>query len=256
METKEILQQSQNILILLPTEAQEKDIQTASTIVCGLRGLGKTVRLERKNLSSQKSPIPSNPQDFVVSLKGLAPKISKVQYEKDEEDLRLYFTLQQGPISQKNLSLQIQKQSDLTIIVEDWEEQDNKWKVAILELLGTHEDGGAKLLSKILRKLDYVSALRMYISSLSQEDFRDTRATAKSLVEPMQQLKDAFGSQFSYLFLFETSSNQKTQALLWSHQKDIRARLLRTGSLQEKGNWSLLSSTQGSPQQIQHAIVT
>jgi len=231
MDTKEILQKSQHISVQLPQEAAQKDVQAASTIMCGLRELGKDVRLERK----KSAP----PHSFAVSLRGLAPKIAKVQYEKDKEDVHLYFTLQEGEISQE--------QTDLTIIVG----QDNSWGKAVLELLAQQESPQARLLGRLLQKLEYTGS--MHTSSIQQRDFQETGSTPKTLVQTVSKIKEDFGSQLSYFFIFETANNGKSQALLWTSQESIKARLLPVGVAQQKGGWALYT-IQASSQQLHHAI--
>jgi hypothetical protein len=252
MNTQEILQKSQRILVQLPQGAEQKEIQVASTIICGLRELGKDVHLEWKPRAATVSRPASDSQNFVVSLKGLAPRISKVQYEKDKEDLRLYFTLQRGQVSEENLSLQIQNQSDLTIIVGDQKEQNNSWQTAVLELLALRRGSGAQLLGKVLRSLEYRG--NIYASSIRQKDFQETNSTPKTLVQTASTIKEDFGSQLSYLFTFETADSGKTQALLWTSQESIKARLLPIGIAQQKGGWTLYT-TQSSPQQLRHATL-
>lgn len=257
MDTKEILQQTQRIRVQLPSEASQKDVQIASTLMCGLRELKKDVRLDRRTLPEKTSHSSSTPQQtFVVSLKGLAPKISKVQYEKDKEDLRLYFTLQQGQISQENLSLQIQNQSDLTIIVGEQEELGNSWKEAALELLASSKTPETRLLAKVLQNLEYVDSLHMYAVAVQLRDFQETESTSKMLVTTALKIKEDFGSELSYLLLFEVLGNSGTQALLWTSQDDAtKERLLAQGTSEQKGDWTLLRSSQPSIQQLRHAIL-
>jgi len=250
MITKETLQKSQHISVQLPAGAAQKDVQTASTLICGLRELGKDVRLDRKAQLATISRPSANTQDFVVSLRGLASKISKVQYEKDKEDLHLHFTLQKGRVPQEDLSLQIQNQEDLTIIVG----QDNLSEKAVLELLAAQVSTQAKLLGRVLQKLEYVGTV--YVSSIQQKDFQETHSTPKTLIQAAQRVQEDFGDQSSYLFVFEPKLNLTAQALLWTLKQDIRARFLRTGTAQQKGPWTLLNTTQSSPQQLRDGILT
>ncbi|MEK6882288.1 MAG: hypothetical protein AABY22_21900, partial [Nanoarchaeota archaeon] len=65
--------------------------QTALLLACGLKKLGKQVSIEHAQAILETTP--SQEKIFVVSLKGLAPWIAKVRYEKETNDLKLYFTL-------------------------------------------------------------------------------------------------------------------------------------------------------------------
>src|SRR3989339_172600 len=131
MDIRDLLEKSQTISILLPVQENARDLQTAFTLAYILqKKLGKRVAFEGRNVASplapQVKPLPDKEKTFAISIRGLAPWISKIYYEKDEKDLRLYFTLKQGEILKENVSLETFPRPDLTIIVGDSTNQYNR----------------------------------------------------------------------------------------------------------------------------------
>jgi hypothetical protein len=114
-----------------------------------------------------------NPKDMLsqktvtVSLKGLAPWVSGVRYEKDKADLTLHFTLKQGenPLNPKD-----------------------------------------NLLGKTLDRTEYLAAQNVCFVFLSQEDFKETNSTPKDLTKLLPKLKESFGEHISYLLFFESGN--------------------------------------------------
>jgi len=160
---------------------------------------------------------------FAVKLKGLAPWISQVQYEKDEYDLTLYFTLN--------------KKTELNIIVED-EDSSFKRLSPIASSLGP-------LSQKLISSVEYRPNLDLYITVLLQKDFQECGATPLALKSAMEELKQYGGENSSLLVLFETQ--KKSQGLLWSTKPEIRNKIktLRQGA--EKGNWILFATKESLP---------
>jgi len=97
---KERILQAQNIGIWISPRATKSDVQIAHNLACGLRKLGKRVQIV------SQAPLAEG-KTFSVTLKGLASRVAKVAYEKDQEDLKLHFTLQEGELSSENVSLDV-----------------------------------------------------------------------------------------------------------------------------------------------------
>lgn len=130
MTTKEALRSHPSILLSLPSELSQENLETSLTLYAALRLLKKEVAVRggscHEHVLSLLSPSKTEgPGTFVVSLKGLAPWISSVSYEKGEQDLRLFFSLNKGTVSSDRLSLE-QDASKLTIIVGDGTEKHNR----------------------------------------------------------------------------------------------------------------------------------
>ncbi len=259
MNTRELIEQSKNILIAYAL-GEKKNQPIAFALLCGLRKLGKDVRLgEKDTLGQPPSSLSSSPSEgktFMVSLRGLALWISKVYYEKDERDIRLYFTLRRGEISPENLSLQIQDQTDLAIIVDEDASTDNtptlhgSWKVVssqdaqsiILQLLSRDPDPSTRLLGRILERLDPSWHAQLYVASLEQKDFRDSQANPKTLPPLIENLKGSFGADASYLFFYSHASAPELKGIFWSPRKEWREKILQSQKGQERGNWLLFSA--------------
>jgi len=158
---------------------------------------------------------PKKEKTFVVSLKGVAPWISKVCYKKDEKDLRLYFT----------------------IIVGDTANSHNS-EIAQLPLEAISLP---PLSGKLLTKLEYWRDKDLYLAAISQQEWQDCQANTPALRESVKHLQEYAGQNSSLLLMYEDERGQPPKGLLWSTKKEIRQRILTIASGREQGNWALLS---------------
>lgn len=268
MNVTQLLEKSKTISLLLPPEADAADTQTALLLACGLKKLGKLVSLEHAQAALGAS-LPKE-KTFVVSLKGLAPWIATVRYEKDTRDLRLYFTLNPtagGEISPEALSLHMQSQTDLTIIVGDTAPQNNalspegvsvlpasQMKNPLLELLRSQEDLPTRLLGAALSNIEYVARLNTQVIVLHQEDFRGMPAGPKHLPLLVPVLRESFGDQSSYVFFFD--SLRGAQGVLWSSSPQVRTKFRDIAGGQQKDFWVLLRPAPLSSEQLKYAFLS
>ena len=155
---------------------------------------------------------------FVVKLKGLAPWISQIQYEKEETDLALYFTLK--------------KDTEVNIIVED-----DKTGSKLLSPVTTPL---APLAQKLISNVEYNPNSDLYITSLQRKDFEECRATSLALKSAVEELRQYGAEESSLLVLYETIKG--TQGLLWSRRQDMREQVKSQNQGTEKGNWVLFAT--------------
>lgn len=265
MDPTQLLEKSKTVSLLLPPEAKDSDTQEALLLACGLKKLGKLVSLEHAQTALDSS-LPKE-KTFVVSLKGLAPWIAWVRYEKDNRDLRLYFTLNQGEISPEALSLQMQSQTDLIIIVGDKAQQNNalslegvsvlpasQAKNPLLELLRSKEDLQTRLLGSALSNIEYVARLNTHVIVLHQEDFQGMPAAPKHVPLLVPVLRESFGDQSSYVFFFD--SLHGAQGVLWSSSPQVRTKFRDIAGGQQKDFWVLLRPAPLSSDQLKYAFLS
>ena len=155
---------------------------------------------------------------FAVKLKGLAPWISEVQYEKEELDLTLYFTLT--------------KDAEVNIIVED-----GKTRGKLLSLATTPL---APLSQKLISNVEYKPNSDLYITSLQKKDFEECDATSLALKNAVEEVRQYGAQESSILVLYETAKG--SQGLLWSKRQDIREKVRSQNQGKEKGNWVLFAA--------------
>lgn len=268
MNATQLLENSKNISLILPAEVTGDDTQTALLLAYGLKKLGKQVSIEHAPAALETS----SPQEkvFVVSLKGLAPWIAKVRYERELKDLKLYFTLTPqtgGEVSPAALSFQIQSQADLTIIVGDETRlnnspplsstttlSDSQAKKPLLDLLCGQKDPEARLVGALLSKLEYVSQQDTYVIALHQQDFQDMPGEQKHIFALIPELAENFGAKSSYLFLLNSSYG--TQGILWSRSPQLQGKFRDIAGGQQKGPWVLLRPAPLSSDQLKHAFLS
>lgn len=152
---------------------------------------------------------------FAVRLKGLAPWIAEIQYEKAKEDLILYFALK--------------KAAEVNIIVEDDKTQS--------KLLSPTTASLAPLSQKLISNVEYKPNSDLYITTLQKKDFEECNATSLALKGAVEELKQYGAQESSLLVLYETTKG--TQGLLWSKRQEIREKVRSQNQGTEKGNWVL-----------------
>jgi len=271
MNPQELIEQSQHIYITLPAKREASDVQTALTLFAALKKLGKNVGLQDMRAQAplaQDQPTQEQ-KTFAVSIKGLAPWISKVSYEKSDQDLNLYFSLHTREIAGQRPSLP-QKPTDLNIIVGDNKVQNNtehskdsslaveatkELTTFALQLLSQQQQPETKLLSAALANMDYIKEKWLYISQLQTSDFENSGTTELQLKHIIQELKTYFGRESSYLILFESLTSHHTKGLLWSPQKNLQDTIMLYGSGEGKGNWVLFSLSQKELTQVYKEII-
>ena len=158
---------------------------------------------------------PKKEKTFVVSLKGVAPFVSRVCYKKDEKDLKLYFT----------------------IIVGDAKNPHNS-EIAQLPLEAVSLP---PLSGKLLTKLEYWGDKDLYCATISSQEWRDCQADTLALKESIKHLQEYVGQKSSLLLMYEDEEGKPPKGLLWSTKKEMRQGILRVSSGQERGNWALFS---------------
>ncbi|MDP4007486.1 MAG: hypothetical protein Q8P55_02770 [bacterium] len=160
---------------------------------------------------------------FAVKLKGLAPWISGIRYEKEEQDLTLYFSLK--------------KEAEVNIIVEDGKAE-HKLLSSITTPLGA-------LSQKLISNVEYKPNSDLYITSLRRQDFTECKATPLALKGSVEELKQCGAENSSLLILFETAKGG--QGLLWSKRPEVREKVKTRNKGTEKGNWVLFAAQEPLP---------
>ncbi|HEX9722026.1 MAG TPA: hypothetical protein VGA53_02055, partial [Candidatus Paceibacterota bacterium] len=170
----------------------------------------------------------------------LAPRIARVTYEKDQTDLKLHFTLQQGNISAENVSLEVGPQADLTIIVGDNKTQYNHEAVYhyILELLLNSEDPALRFLGVALFKLEENAGNDVCSATFTKGDLRAALTEPKHVGKVVEFLRSQFGDHSSFLFWFEKSP-ALFQALCWTTRPNLQEQAAKLPGSLQKGNWCL-----------------
>ena len=246
MESRDLITQSETILISLPVRPTTEELQDVLTLAYVLHVLGKKVKIEGdlgkrarglENITSQKE------KTFAVSLKGLAPFISQVQYEKVRDDLKLVFTLKQGEITPANLALDIPTQKDLTVIVRNESAQDNENTVGkllpnALALLSPEDKEAALLSGRLLFRLEYFPGIHFHSSYLRTSDFEETKTSPKTLSTAVQQIAGMLAVS-NLLVFFE--KNEGTQGILWSTRPRIQQKMVEVWDGEIKDKWGLFS---------------
>lgn len=108
-EAKKLINDSQNIYIF-PSEKREESITSALALFYTLKDLNKNVNLMVEDVPSKlRFLIPSldhiaYPKNLSISIPKSSAEISQIRYEKNEDNLKFYLTIDKGNIKKSDVS--------------------------------------------------------------------------------------------------------------------------------------------------------
>ena len=155
LQAKNIIEQSQNILILPSPESQGDSLGAGIALFFTLKKLGKNVNLLIDEVPEKfqfLADLEEMPNDFVISVNTAENEVSKFRYEKDENELRIFLTPKNGPFrplrvsfpSRQKITMGLngeaaKKDADLAVVIGAWS----------MESLGGQFEREAAILSRI-----------------------------------------------------------------------------------------------------------
>lgn len=164
---------------------------------------------------------------FVVSLKGLAPWVSAIRYEKERSDVKLHITLAKETLPDRQAGRP-------AVIVEDTRL-------------------GGKLSERMFQGLEYHQLSSLYISSLSSQDFKDCAADEANLKNCLADLRNS-ALDLSFLLVAEVPGKEP-RGFLWTHQERLREQVAQYFKGKTKGNWVVFES-RGNPVDAKSRILS
>ena len=129
-ESKQIISDSKNIY-LIPSQGPEA-IALTLALFYTLKELGKNVNLIIENLPenlkflSPSLDFVSYPKNFVISIPQKVANISQVFYEKNEEALKIYLTVENGSIKKENIAFyfsEVKPDLIITLGIKDYSQE-------------------------------------------------------------------------------------------------------------------------------------
>lgn len=107
-QAKNLIAKSQNILIIPESEIQGDKLGSALALFFTLKKLGKNVNLLTGKIPEKfnflVNPDLSPAGSFVISVNTAGKEISKMRYEKNNNDLKIYLALDKGEIKNEDVS--------------------------------------------------------------------------------------------------------------------------------------------------------
>ena len=245
MTTQELVFKSPSISIDVAKGPSASDLECAFALFFAFKKLKKGVSIFGD--ISQFSIISDNKtkeKTVAVTLRGISNIVSKIYYERDNKDLRLYFSLKKGGFSEKDLAVETKPSSDLTLIVGENHSEYNHPKVtktlinSVLEMLNKDDRNQILLLSRILSKAEYKQNQKLCVCSIDDSWFSETHTSPKQLAPIIEELRVNSNGSFSYLLLFQEQNFGK--GLLWSEDIDLKKKFDSISEKQERGPWMIL----------------
>lgn len=107
-QARNIIERFQNILIVPSLKSPGDGLGSALALFFTLKKLGKNVNLVRQEIPEKfhfLTELDNDPaKDFIISVDTSKKNISKMRYEKDGQDLKIYLSLSQGELGEKDIS--------------------------------------------------------------------------------------------------------------------------------------------------------
>ncbi|MBU1015100.1 hypothetical protein KKI17_01515 [Patescibacteria group bacterium] len=142
-----------------------------------------------------------------ITLRGIAPWISEISYEKGATDVKLYFTLATDSFSAKD------------VLVNSSPPTEN-------------------IVARILQKLEYLPAAGLSIATLSTDELE---GNIQQLPAAAGNLRERLGPQHGFLLLYQPGRQVCWQGILCGGNTKTKAILLGAFQGKEKGPWALFS---------------
>ena len=107
-QAKNLIERSQSILILPPQEIDGDTLSSSLALFSTLKKLGKNVNVLIGEVPEKFKFLddlrPKTAEDFVISINTNGKEISKMRYERNNGDLKIYLTIDKGEIKTKDIS--------------------------------------------------------------------------------------------------------------------------------------------------------
>lgn len=129
-ETKNLIAQSKNIY-LIPSKEPEA-IASTMALFYTLKDLGKNVNVaieefpENLKFLSPSLDFISNPKNFVISIPSNVAKISNINYERNDEFLKIHLGIESGNIKKDNIAFYFSEPKPdivITIGIQDYQKE-------------------------------------------------------------------------------------------------------------------------------------
>lgn len=265
---QEYIQKSRAIDIELTSLTTASNMASALTLFMALSKLGKRVSFRGENNippSFYWIDAPSlATQTSVLTIKEIAPFVSKISYEKNDRNIKFLLDVKQGTLRLEDIAIEETPATDLTIIVGENSLQNNieitvnphpktknqeKMREASLTLLSPFHIPSVQLFQKLLSKMEYLPEKKLSITVLDKKDFRETQANPRDIAPLIEELNALGASQTSHLVLF------RSQGLLFATAKELTEKISRFFKTTRKGSWALFLHQEKEPQKIKEKIL-
>jgi len=110
-QAKNLIERSQSILILPPRETDGDTLASSLALFSTLKKIGKNVNVLIDEVPEKFKFLNGwhykTDGDFVISVNAAGKEISKMRYEKGNNDLKIYLTVNKGELSPKDVSFPV-----------------------------------------------------------------------------------------------------------------------------------------------------
>ncbi|MDP3991155.1 MAG: hypothetical protein Q8P63_02580 [Candidatus Nealsonbacteria bacterium] len=107
-QAKNLIVRAQNILILPSQESPGDNLVSALALLSTLRKLGKNVNVSIDKIPEKfqflSNQEPEQTKEFIISLNSAGKEISKMRYEKNTDELKIYLAIDKGTLSANDIS--------------------------------------------------------------------------------------------------------------------------------------------------------
>ncbi|MBI2113318.1 MAG: hypothetical protein HYT50_01950 [Candidatus Wildermuthbacteria bacterium] len=261
MTPSDLIQSSRTIR-LVPGTLQQESLGNALALFSALSKLGKSVSMDSSLLSLPPSDWVQKDlflsREAAIRIQGAASRISKISYEKDDQDLKLVLSLHSGTVEPRSVIVEATSQEppDLSIIVSEEQGLHNpeitvnphptlrnfpRALDAVLQLLSPFQIPQTRLLLRVLSVLKYHVPQQACVFALEKRDFRNTQTNPKDVPHVLGELGSWAKPSLSLVALLESSLARKIHGILRTPKEDLKKKISQSFETQEKGSWILFS---------------
>jgi len=215
-EIKNLIEQSKSIYILPAKDCQEI-IASALALFYTLKELNKNVNLMLEEVPERlKFLIPSlnyisYPRNFSLSIPNSKTEISQIRYEKNEQDLKVYLTIEKGNIKKSDISFCfVAPKADvlLTVGLKEFERESDNDILSSASIINISNKEGASnfgLVNLIKPGYPLAQMLINFIKSINEGGFSN-KNTNSALLASLIIFSDNFQNQKTSPELLESAA--------------------------------------------------
>lgn len=223
MNFSEAIERAERIALHLPSQPTHDALTLAGIFFCTLSRLGKGpvfANVPSRTppwFQAERMPTQRAGKTFVVTLRGLADIVSKVTYEKTDQDIKLFFSMKQGDQNLRQLNIESSEAPASapypSLIVGDLDPSHNLPESSfrgtvelakdLMSKVPEADQAAVRLAGEIFAGMLEEKPRPFALSLLSEETLEDARATSKDLPKAISFLRNAIGNHIPCIVLFE-----------------------------------------------------
>lgn len=211
-QAKNLIENSKNILILPSSDLHGDNLGSALALFFTLKKMGKNVNISIKNVPEKFKFLtelqPLSSREFVIFVDAQGKEISDMRYEKNDQGLKIYLNLNNGELSEKDVSFSTSSQSPdllITLGIDSQKALKDGYQSQILNISNKSSNENFGHVNLIEENNSLAEILTSLIKTMNAEDLLDENI-ATCLLAGLVYNSQNFRNQKTGPKTFETSA--------------------------------------------------